>query len=504
MKQTLKLFILLVLAVGAVIFFKAPDAHAATIPVIHGYDETSANTGCSLSEAIISINDGNNSSYPECTSSNANPFGTDDTIELPGSPYGTITLIADLPQITEPVTIEGQGMGKSIIDGDGQWRAITVDLSSGNFQLTGVTIKAFSSTGLKVQDAEITSISQVEVDGTGAVDNSMYSNLVGLGVYADTAYENTVNLSDIYIHDFDLDVDLAQIFLVGSSNQSEMNVFVDRATIAHIYNRGMTQAAVFGSLGLGPVNGNAPFTANVSNITVQDIRSATLLAIGVGVANVSAIGVIPVLNLANATVDKVESASGLPATIPAIAVTAAAQYSGDVAHSQLNVTNVMVSRSSLAGSSANCGVLDISMLIGGAGTGTGSITSHGGNLSDDTTCEDYFTVTGSDQNNVGTLSSTLGALSNNGGHIPTIPLLAGSPAIDAGVTVSGFTTDARLTSRPQGTAFDSGAYEAEGASGSLSALANTGQSVQTYLLIATTILASGGLLLAQKRLANRG
>jgi hypothetical protein len=38
-------------------------------------------------------------------------------------------------------------------------------------------------------------------------------------------------------------------------------------------------------------------------------------------------------------------------------------------------------------------------------------------------------------------------------------LLETSPAVDAGVTVSGLTTDARGQTRPQGNAYDSGAYE---------------------------------------------
>jgi hypothetical protein len=38
-------------------------------------------------------------------------------------------------------------------------------------------------------------------------------------------------------------------------------------------------------------------------------------------------------------------------------------------------------------------------------------------------------------------------------------LLETSPAVDAGVTVSGLTTDARGQARPQGNAYDSGAYE---------------------------------------------
>ena len=51
----------------------------------------------------------------------------------------------------------------------------------------------------------------------------------------------------------------------------------------------------------------------------------------------------------------------------------------------------------------------------------------------------------------------LGPLANNGGPTQTMALLPGSPAIDAGVTVAGVTTDQRGVLRPQGFAPDIGA-----------------------------------------------
>ncbi|MGB8166856.1 MAG: choice-of-anchor Q domain-containing protein [Chthoniobacteraceae bacterium] len=53
----------------------------------------------------------------------------------------------------------------------------------------------------------------------------------------------------------------------------------------------------------------------------------------------------------------------------------------------------------------------------------------------------------------------LGSLGGNGGPTPTVPLLANSPALNAGVAVSGLTTDQRGIVRPQGSTPDIGAYE---------------------------------------------
>ncbi|QDV38203.1 choice-of-anchor Q domain-containing protein [Tautonia plasticadhaerens] len=55
----------------------------------------------------------------------------------------------------------------------------------------------------------------------------------------------------------------------------------------------------------------------------------------------------------------------------------------------------------------------------------------------------------------------LGPLADNGGPTPTRALLPGSPAIDVALPVAGVTTDQRGVPRPQSTAPDAGAFEAE-------------------------------------------
>ncbi len=56
----------------------------------------------------------------------------------------------------------------------------------------------------------------------------------------------------------------------------------------------------------------------------------------------------------------------------------------------------------------------------------------------------------------------LGPLADYGGPTPTMALLPGSPAIDAGIAVAGVTTDQRGIARPQGSAPDIGAFEIRG------------------------------------------
>ena len=68
----------------------------------------------------------------------------------------------------------------------------------------------------------------------------------------------------------------------------------------------------------------------------------------------------------------------------------------------------------------------------------------------------------------------LAALGNYGGPTETMALLPGSPAIDAGVSVPGVTTDQRGVPRPQGSAPDIGAFESRGFT--LAVVGGSGQS----------------------------
>lgn len=84
---------------------------------------------------------------------------------------------------------------------------------------------------------------------------------------------------------------------------------------------------------------------------------------------------------------------------------------------------------------------------------SGVLTDAGNNISSDASCQ--FTAPGS-------LNSTdplLGPLDNNGGPTATMAILAGSPAIDRGLTGYCPATDQRGITRPSGAGCDIGAYE---------------------------------------------
>lgn len=138
----------------------------------------------------------------------------------------------------------------------------------------------------------------------------------------------------------------------------------------------------------------------------------------------------------------------------------------------LAMNNSTVSGNSVSGNSAGgifnggTATLQNSIVANNGRNCGGTITSRGYNLSSDGSCD--FSDNG-DRNNTNPLLGTLG---NYGGPTPTIPLLAGSPAIDAG-NPSGcydgqghlLTTDQRGMPRPDKpedtSGCDMGAYETQ-------------------------------------------
>jgi len=110
---------------------------------------------------------------------------------------------------------------------------------------------------------------------------------------------------------------------------------------------------------------------------------------------------------------------------------------------------------SAAGLQTGGGVLVNTLLATNSpGNASGLIVDGGHNLSSDGSCS--FT-------NFSSMNATapqVAQISSDGGPFVTVPLLAGSPAIDAGDTLASPPTDQRGFPRPYGTAADIGAYEA--------------------------------------------
>jgi predicted outer membrane repeat protein len=148
--------------------------------------------------------------------------------------------------------------------------------------------------------------------------------------------------------------------------------------------------------------------------------------------------------------------------INSILVSNSAQYGGGVDSARLSAVNVTLAANQASISGSNIynmmsATLVNTIVADGVGQGNCAgepITDHGHNLDSGDACG--FTVSRS----LTDTNPLLGPLGYYGGSVPTLPLLRGSPAIDAGDDAICPATDVRGVHRPQGMHCDIGAYEA--------------------------------------------
>ena len=437
------------------VIFSTSSVNAATINVEAGLGDSETNSHCSIAEAIANIND-QGTVFVDC--SPVGIYGEDDTLNLP---VGTIALNGNLPEIQRSVVIQGQGMGQTIIDGDGEYTVFRNLTSDPNIltYVSGMTFTSISGAAVYTQGSSDVIIDNLEVDGYGSVPAS--GNMYGLYFMNDTALENTVTASNIYIHNYHSDYGSLHTFVVGGNGSGITNVDFQNITIDDISNSGIINVLMVGNGVYG--GGFSPHTSNgsISNVTISNIESdsaiGTLFADTMTATGESTIN----LDVSNVTIKNVHGSVSPYSGTAGLGAATLAIDSSAVASAHVVARNVLLSDISTDGTSSACIELDLTPSFGGSGTANVSISSSGGNISDDDSCTSSFTDP-TDQNNVDPADLMLGTLGDYGGSIPTIPLLPGSIAIDSGTTVAGLTTDARGITRPQCAAYDSGAYEYNG------------------------------------------
>ena len=508
MKKTLQTLATAFTALVIISVAQSAPAHAASFNVAVGNDETTTNSSCSLSEAIGNIND-QAATNGDCPAGD----GVNDTINIPA---GTITLTADLPTITESVTITGAGMGQTIIDGGSAYSTFSSQSSAPTqFNISDMKITAFDSGAIALSNGELI-VNKVEVDGAGMVSNSIVA--AGMLVGSISSNEDVhIVVNDSYIHGISVSTGSVGNLGIGmlGSGGAKVTADINRVTVTDISNNG---GNAYGIIFTGGVFGNLTpntFLGKINNATISNINSTVGLAGGVGMSNASGgTGASADLEINNSTIIGTKGAEPLPGLHGGgLIVFGATDGVSSVVNNTINAQNLLLADNITASvGPSNCmGTLDFSAALGadGAGTSNSTIVSTGGNLSSDITCSAYFNKP-SDQNNLTNLGSTLGLIKNNGGLIPTIALLEGSPAIDSGITIPTLISDARGSVRPQGLAYDSGAYESPfttavspgapaTAGGATANLADTGQSLTTLMAFIALMLALSGSALVASR-----
>jgi hypothetical protein len=197
--------------------------------------------------------------------------------------------------------------------------------------------------------------------------------------------------------------------------------------------------------------------ANQGDLTVQSIVISQAVA-GIDNSSTLLVDASTVTGSATAGIDN-ESGS---ITVINSTVSGNANDGIDLLGGTASFTNCTVSGNKGYGISSSGGATIYNTLVagnGGVSDVIGAFTSLGHNLIG---VGDYGSGFGSNDL-VGTSASSidprLGTLANNGGPTPTLALLPGSPALDAGGDANAPAVDQRGVARPQGTHVDIGAFE---------------------------------------------
>ena len=353
-------------------------------------------------------------------------------------------------------------MGQTVIDGVQSARGFVSALSLLNIAIRDLTIKDYEDFAIQLFNSN-TVLSGIEITGAPvssgeALGISLRNNINSQGI--------TAVLSNINIHDMDIDAsDIAHIIDVNNSaGDTNYNVNMQDVTISNIENTsGSINTLILGSGFMGG-SSTGVYNATISNLTIKNI-------VGQGTVNGLVGGSMMVEGAGNSTSDYdvsnitivgIRSQTSMYGAGTSIVNSTAAVNPGAIATSDMQISNSILSDNLNLNSSVGCVAIDYGPFFGTPlGQSSPSITSSGGNITDNASCNDYFTDP-TDQTEVNPADLHLGTLGNHGGSIPTIPLEEGSIAIDSGVTVPSLTTDARGIARPQCSAYDSGAYEYNG------------------------------------------
>ena len=302
------------------------------------------------------------------------------------------------------LTIKGNGAGVTLVTGE-------IDINSGNSETTTAIVS-----GVSVGDFNVNS-------GSGSTTTATISNadVTGGGIDVNSGFGNSKTTASF-----------TNVVVTGTSG---VNVNAGQSTTN----------ATFTAVTINGINQTA-LESNESNVT---ITGSTISNDDTGIdANAST------LHITNSTITGLDGDAVLAeqgsTTLQNVTITNNRESAIDLSSS----TAATVGNSIMVGNNNGSGECNI-------GDGS-SITSKGGNLSDDATCNPGS----SDHKN--NTHAKLGALASNGGPTKTQLPLTGSAAIDGGVAAGCPKTDQRGVSRPQdgdhnGTAIcDIGAVEVAG------------------------------------------
>ena len=430
-------------------------ADATTIPVDSTLDTTGGGI-CTLRDAINAANA--NSGFGTCPAGQPSP--TVDTIDLKAVGGPTIMLTADLPLISSNLDIVGPGSALLAVDGAGLHRPFRSTSGSITDSISGLTIThgfcdtscpggaagagIFSSGTLTLTDVTVNNNTTSATGGANAFPEGggILNNGGTVHLVLSTVTGNIASATNA----------TSQNGPNGGGIFNNGTLTLDRSTVAA--NQAMANAGGVGT-NAGANGGGIDHFSGTLTISRSTIIGNSVTASGASVANSAHGGGIGMANAASialtldrSTVTGNSVSAGSPAS---------SQGGGGIDANGFTGSSVAVISSTISGNSAPAGAANlvpagatrsiknsiVSNPLGGgvncSSTNTGSL---GFNIESANSCG--FNQAG-DQPNTDPI---LDIPNGNGGPTRTMALLAGSPAIDAGLSSVGESVDQRGLSRP--------------------------------------------------------
>jgi CSLREA domain-containing protein len=413
----------------------ASTARAATLTVTATGDPDNGLGDCATTDVSCSLREAVNTANAA--------VGGGDVISLPASAT-SYTLSLGTLTFTASATIDGAGASGTVISGGDASRIMTVDAPAA-VTVGGVTLEDGNGSGDRGGAAEVDAGAALEfsssvlsgnsaVNGGGAIEDngtlaveesSLTDNITPSGgggaIEVDGGGTNVVSAT---VTDSDISGNTAATS-GGAITEQSFNTAPGSTSVTVTASTLSGNTADTGGGAIMDSEGNDPANLTVSDSTL-DGNTATVQG------GAAYIGNGP--NAEPFTND----------TIAANSVTGASG-GGDIALGGGAGAPVFENTIVAAGKTSN-----------GSNDCDGTVDSAGHNLADDDTCGFVSAPSGTD---LVSTNPDLGPLQSNGGPLPTMALLTGSPAINAGSNTNCPAEDERGVARPQGAACDIGAYE---------------------------------------------
>ncbi|MCD8528197.1 MAG: right-handed parallel beta-helix repeat-containing protein, partial [Candidatus Pacebacteria bacterium] len=225
--MTTSLKYILVTIIAFIGLFIAPTVFGATLVVDTTNDSDNSGVECSLRDAINAINTG--APVSTCVDTSGDGFGVNDRIhfDIPGAGPHTITALSGLPNLNQPVVIDGttQAGASCGVQSDFSDRNLLIYLDGDNSVQDALVLRGSEITiqGLEIHNFTFRGINGVNIH-SATISCNIFRDLLGVSAI-DFDNSHTINISGNYFFEnssqpLGEEEDFYAMYITSSSNIS--------------------------------------------------------------------------------------------------------------------------------------------------------------------------------------------------------------------------------------------------------------------------------------------